>query len=128
MQGELLITIMSSLAQEESRSISENVTRGQQKRFSDGKVSMPYKQFLGYDKGAKKNDPLVINEDQAETVKLIYRLFLEGKTPGRIAKHLMSHGILSPAGKERWQSGTVYSILTNEKYTGDALPQISFTQ
>ena len=47
-KGELLITIMSSLAQEESRSISENVTWGQRKRFADGKVSMPYKQFLGY--------------------------------------------------------------------------------
>ncbi len=50
-KGELLITIMSSLAQEESRSISENVTWGQRKRFSDGKVSLPYKQFLGYEKG-----------------------------------------------------------------------------
>ncbi len=126
-KGELLITIMSSLAQEESRSISENVTWGQRKRFADGKVSMPYKQFLGYDKGEKKNDPPIINEEQAETVKLIYRLFLEGKTPGGIAKHLMSHGISSPAGKERWQSGTVYSILTNEKYTGDALLQKKYT-
>ena len=51
-KGELLITIMSSLAQEESRSISENVTWGQRKRFSDGKVSIPYGQFLGYRKGA----------------------------------------------------------------------------
>jgi DNA invertase Pin-like site-specific DNA recombinase len=50
-KGELLITIMSSLAQEESRSISENVTWGQRKRFSDGKVQMPYKRFLGYEKG-----------------------------------------------------------------------------
>lgn len=50
-KGELLITIMSSLAQEESRSISENVTWGQRKRFADGKVSMPYKHFLGYEKG-----------------------------------------------------------------------------
>lgn len=126
-KGELLITIMSSLAQEESRSISENVTWGQRKRFADGKVSMPYKQFLGYDKGKNKNDPPVINEEQAETVKLIYRLFLEGKTPGGIAKHLMSQGIPSPAGKEHWQSGTVYSILTNEKYTGDALLQKKYT-
>jgi DNA invertase Pin-like site-specific DNA recombinase len=50
-KGELLITIMSSLAQEESRSISENVTWGQRKRMADGKVSLPYKRFLGYDKG-----------------------------------------------------------------------------
>ena len=51
-KGELLLTIMSSLAQEESRSISENVTWGQRKRFADGKVNLPYKQFLGYRKGA----------------------------------------------------------------------------
>ena len=50
-KGELLLTIMSSLAQEESRSISENVTWGQRKRFADGKVSLPYKQFLGYRRG-----------------------------------------------------------------------------
>lgn len=53
-KGELLLTIMSSLAQEESRSISENVTWGQHKRFSDGKVGLPYKQFLGYERGEKK--------------------------------------------------------------------------
>ena len=51
-KGELLLTIMSSLAQEESRSISENVTWGHRKRFADGKVNLPYKQFLGYRKGA----------------------------------------------------------------------------
>lgn len=126
-KGELLITIMSSLAQEESRSISENVTWGQRKRFSDGKVSMPYKQFLGYEKGATKNDPPVINEEQAETVRLIYRLFLEGKTPSGIARYLMEHNILSPAGKVKWQTGTVLSILTNEKYKGDAILQKCFT-
>ena len=74
-KGELLITIMSSLAQEESRSISENVTWGQRKRFADGKVSMPYKQFLGYDRG--EGGVPIINEKEAEIVRLIYRLFLE---------------------------------------------------
>ena len=85
-KGELLITIMSSLAQEESRSISENVTWGQRKRFADGKVSMPYKRFLGYDKGP--NGTPVINEEQAEVVRLIFRIFLEGKTPNGICKEL----------------------------------------
>ena len=47
-KGELLLTLMSSLAQEESRSLSQNITWGQRKRFSDGKVSMPYRNFLGY--------------------------------------------------------------------------------
>ena len=78
-KGELLITIMSSLAQEESRSISENVTWGQRKRFSDGKVSMPYKHFLGYRKG-EDGEPEIVPEE-AEVVRRIYRLLLEGQTP-----------------------------------------------
>ena len=57
-KGELLLTIMSSLAQEESRSISENVTWGQRKRFSDGKVSLPYKHFLGYELKQKRENNL----------------------------------------------------------------------
>lgn len=73
-KGELLITIMSSLAQEESRSISENCTWGQRKRFSDGKVSVAYIRFLGYDKEPDRR--MVINPAEAETVKKIYRLFL----------------------------------------------------
>lgn len=73
-KGELLITIMSSLAQEESRSISENCTWGQRKRFSDGKVSVAYIRFLGYDK--EPDGRMVINPAEAETVKKIYRLFL----------------------------------------------------
>jgi len=124
-KGELLITIMSSLAQEESRSISENVTWGQRKRFSDGKVSLPYKHFLGYRKG--KNGLPEIVPEEAESVKLIYRLFLEGLMPSTIANKLTAQGILSPAGKERWHASTVESILTNEKYKGDALLQKCFT-
>ena len=124
-KGELLLTIMSSLAQEESRSISENVTWGQRKRFSDGKVSVGYSQFLGFDKGEDGN--LKVVPEQAETVRLIYKMFLEGKTTQGIANYLMEHGILSPAGKKTWRSSTVASILTNEKYKGDALLQKRFT-
>jgi site-specific DNA recombinase len=124
-KGELLITIMSSLAQEESRSISENVTWGQRKRFADGKVSMPYKQFLGYDKG--EDGTPVINEEEAGIVKLIYQLFLEGKTPAGICRYLDKQGILTPSGKQKWSQTTVNSILSNEKYKGDALLQKRFT-
>lgn len=73
-KGELLLTIMSSLAQEESRSISENCTWGQRKRFQDGKVTVPFKRFLGYDRGEDGN--LVVNEEQAVIVRRIYGLFL----------------------------------------------------
>ena len=124
-KGELLLTIMSSLAQEESRSISENVTWGQRKRFSDGKVSVGYSQFLGFEKG--EDGSLKVVPEQAETVRLIYKLFLEGKTTQGIANFLMEHGILSPAGKQTWPASTIASILTNEKYKGDALLQKRFT-
>ena len=67
------------MAQEESRTISENVTLGMRKRFADGKVSMPYKRLLGYRKGEDGQPEIV--EGEAVTVLGIYRLFLEGKTP-----------------------------------------------
>ena len=124
-KGELLLTIMSSLAQEESRSISENVTWGQRKRFADGKVSMPYKHFLGYRKGPDGLPEIV--PEQAETVRYIYDLFMSGKTTTAIAKQLTAEGILTPAGKPTWGSRTVESILTNEKYRGDARLQKKFT-
>jgi len=124
-KGELLITIMSSLAQEESRSISENVTWGQRKRFADGKVSLPYKQFLGYEKGEDGLPKIV--EEQAETVRLIYKLFLEGYTTSGIADLLSDESIPSPAGKAKWRSSTVGSILANEKYKGDAILQKTYT-
>lgn len=124
-KGELLITIMSSLAQEESRSISENVTWGQRKRFADGKVSLPYKQFLGYEKGEDGLPKIV--EAQAKVVRMIYKLFLEGKATSWIAKFLSESRIPSPSGKEKWQESTVRSILKNEKYKGDAMLQKSFT-
>lgn len=124
-KGELLITIMSSLAQEESRSISENVTWGQRKRFADGKVSLPYKQFLGYEKG-EDGFPKIVPEE-AEIIRLIYSLFMEGKTPTTIAKVLTRAGIPTPAGKSKWLSGVIQSILTNEKYKGSAKLQKRFT-
>ena len=123
--GELLITIMNSLAQEESRSISENVTWGHRKRMADGKVSIAYSTFLGYDKGPDGN--LVVNREQAKIVRLIYRSFMEGMAPIGICRMLEERGIPSPGGKKKWYEGTVISILTNEKYRGDALLQKTFT-
>ena len=123
-KGELLLTIMSSIAQEESRSISENVTWGQRKRFADGKVSMSYKRFLGYRKG-ENGEPEIV-ENEAVIVRRIYRLFLEGNTPFGITKILEADHIPTPGGKTKWTTSTVLSILTNEKYKGDALLQKTF--
>ncbi|MBR4742665.1 MAG: recombinase family protein [Oscillospiraceae bacterium] len=125
-KGEVLLTIMSSLAQEESRSISENCTWGQRKRFADGKVTVPFKRFLGYDRGEDGN--LVINPEQAEVVKRIYGMFLKGMTPHSIAKALTDKGIPTPAGKRQWGQTTIKSILSNEKYKGDALLQKTFCE
>lgn len=126
-KGELLLTIMSSLAQEESRSISENVTWGHRRRFEEGRVSFAYSSFLGYDRGENKCDPPVVNPEQAETVKRIYSLFMKGKTCWMIAKILTEDGIKTPCGKEKWSASTVESILTNEKYKGAAILQKRFT-
>ncbi len=95
-KGELLITIMSSLAQEESRSISEYCTWGQRKRFADGKVTVPFKRFLGYDRGPDGN--LVMNKDEAVIIHRIYSMFLQGMTPHGIAARLTADGIKSPGG------------------------------
>ena len=124
-KGELLITLMSSLAQEESRSISENVTWGQRKRMADGKVTIPYKHFLGYRKGADGLPEIV--PEEAVLVRRIYRMFIEGMSVSHIAKTLTDEGIPTPAGKQKWQNSTIESILTNEKYKGDARLQKRFT-
>lgn len=124
-KGELLLTIMSSLAQEESRSISENCTWGQRKRFADGKVTVPFNRFLGYDRGPDGN--LVVNPEQAKLVQRIYGMFLQGRSPFQIATALTKEGIPSPGGKDHWNASNIRSILTNEKYKGDALLQKSYT-
>lgn len=124
-KGELLITIISSLAQEESRSISDNCTWGQRKRFADGKVTVPFNRFLGYDRGPDGN--LVVNPEEAVTIRRIYSMFLQGMSPYGIATKLTADGIKSPGGKEKWNAGAVHSFLTNEKYKGDALLQKSYT-
>lgn len=125
-KGNFLLTIMSSLAQEESRSISENVTWGQRKRMSDDKVSLAYSRFLGCDKGAEKYT-MVVNEEQAVTVRRIFHMFLQGYTPHTIASLLTEDGVPTPCGCEVWNQQTVRRILSNEKYKGDALLQKEFT-
>lgn len=124
-KGELLITIMSSLAQEESRSISENVKWGHRKRFAEGKASIPFNNLLGYKKG--EDGTLVIDETQAPTVRRIYQLFLDGKSINEIKHILESEGHVTSLGNHTWSTTTIRSILRNEKYRGDVLMQKTFT-
>lgn len=120
-KGELLITIMSSLAQEESRSISENTTWGQRRRMAEGRGCLSFSRFLGYDRGP--NGEFVINEEQAGIVRRIYGEYLDGKNASQIARGLMQDGVRTVTGKEKWHPATIRSILTNEKYRGDCLMQ-----
>ena len=103
-KGELFITIMSSLAQEESRSISENVTWGKRKSAAEGKVAFAYGQFLGYEKGEDGLPQIV--DSQAAIVRQIYAMFLEGKTYRTIADTLTAQGIPTPRGKQQWSVST----------------------
>lgn len=124
-KGEVMLTIMSSLAQEESRSISENVTWGKRKSMADGKFSLAYKNFLGYEKG-EDGFPKIV-EEEAKIVRQIYSWFLEGCTIRAIADSLTQQGVPTPCRKTKWSVSTVTSILTNEKYKGDALLQKTYT-
>lgn len=124
-KGEILITIMASLAQQESQSISKNVKMGIDYRHQQGKFALDTNRFLGYD-WDENHEHLIINKDEAEIVKRIYREFLEGKTLTLITKGLNADGIKTARGKE-FSSSTVRNILTNEKYVGDVLMQKTVT-
>lgn len=123
--GELLFTILSSLAQEESRSISENCKWGIRKKFSDGKYHLNTNRFLGYDKDAKGN--LIINEEQAVIVRRVFKEFMDGVNPDVISKRLNDENVPGCMGEARWSCSTIWGILSNEKYMGDAILQKTYT-
>ena len=124
-QAELIFTIMSSVAQEESRSISENVRWGHQRSMEAGKVHLPWGHFLGYRKGTNGLPEIV--EEEAVVIRDMYRRFLSGETLKCIADTLTKQGIKTPTGKDIWSVETVRHILTNEKYKGDARLQKTYT-
>ena len=124
-KGEVMLTIMASLAQQESESLSQNVRLGLQYRYQQGKVQVNHNRFLGYDKDEDGN--LIINKEEAEVVKRIFREYLEGQSFYGIGKGLEADGIKTAAGSERWLNSSIKLILTNEKYMGDALLQKTVT-
>jgi DNA invertase Pin-like site-specific DNA recombinase len=124
-KGEVLLTIMASLAQQESQSLSQNVKLGLQYRYQQGKVQINHNRFMGYTKDEEGN--LIIVPEEAEIIKRIYREYLEGKSLAGIGRDLEKDGILTAAGKPRWRPETIKKILLNEKYIGDALLQKTFT-
>ena len=124
-KGEVMLTIMASLAQQESESLSQNVRLGLQYRYQQGKVQVNCNRFLGYDKDEDGN--LIINKEEAEVVKRIFREYLEGQSYCIIGKGLTADGIKTAAGSEIWRPSTLHKILRNEKYMGDALLQKTVT-
>lgn len=123
--GELLITILSSQAQEESRNLSENTRWGLVRRFENGIISVNHNKFMGYTKD--ENGELIIVPEEAEIVRRIFRLFLEGSSYVQIAKILESEGIFTVTGKTDWHPSVIDHMLSNEKYMGDALLQKTYT-
>ncbi len=124
--GDVLITILAAMAEQESRTMSTNIKWAFQKRFKDGRVIINFRQSLGYDKvdtineNGEKESEYVIVESEAEIVRRIYREYLDGKTMRQIAEDLNADGVTTKKGNE-WQASKVVSILTNEKYTGNAI-------
>ena len=123
--GELLLTIMASLAQQESASLSQNVKLGLQFRYQEGKVQINHEHFLGYTKDEDGN--LIICEEEAEIVRRIYREYLEGASFRDIAEGLERDKIKTGGKRYKWHLSTVHGILRNEKYIGDALLQKTIT-
>lgn len=124
-KGEIMLTIMASLAQQESQSLSQNVKLGFQFRYQQGEVQVNHNRFLGYTKDENKR--LVIVPEEADVVKRIYREYLEGASLLQIARGLEADGILTAANKRKWRPETLKKILQNEKYIGDALLQKTYT-
>ena len=123
--GELLITILSSLAQEESRNISENVRWGIARKFEKGTVMVNHNKFMGYTKN--EEGELIIEPEEAKVVRLIFRLYLEGASLCEIARELQKKNIKTVTGKTEWHESVIDRMLRNEKYMGDALLQKTYT-
>ena len=125
-ESEFLIALHAAFAQSESESISANVRWGKRQSIKDGKVTFQYKTLLGYEKGPDGN-PVIIPEE-AETVRQIFEWYLAGKSVRDIRLALVAGGFRNAVGTTDWTTSNLRSILTNEKYCGDALLQKTFVK
>lgn len=123
-ESEFLITLYGAIAQNDSETLSSNVKWGKRQSMKSGHVNMQYKKMLGYERG--EDGRPVINEDQAQVVRYIYQRYRMGDTLREIKETLENTGTLTAEGKSTWTISCLKSILTNEKYCGDALLQKTF--
>jgi len=119
--SEMLLTVLAAFAQEESRSISANITWGVRKRFEEGQER--WANVFGYRKDFDTGETYIIVEEEAKVVRLIFDLYEKGLSTSKIGKELQKRGILTPAGKVVWEGALVRSILVNDKYCGDLILQ-----
>lgn len=122
---EFEITLRGMLAQDESRNTSENIQWGFQRKFEKGDVFTKYKNFMGY---TCVDGEIVIVPEQAEVVRKLFALYLQGLSLGQIKAYLESQRIKTVTGKEIWDTKTIQRMLTNEKYKGDTMLQKIFTE
>ncbi len=123
--GELLITVLSSQAQEESRNLSENTRWGIVRQFEKGIFHLNHEKFMGYT--VDENGQLIIVPEEAEIVRMIFRLFIEGQSYSQICRMLECSGIKTVTGNTKWTRWVIQKMLSNEKYMGDALLQKTYT-
>ena len=124
--SEVILTVLSSIAQDESRSISENVKWALKRKFERGEVMLNTKRFMGYTRDEDGN--LQIVPEEAEVIQRIYHLYLQGNSLIGIKRELETDGVLSPDGLDKWSTSTISNIVQNEKYAGNAILQKSYTE
>ena len=122
-ENETLLGFFSVMAQSESESISANVKWGIQKRMKNGTYSLRFK-MLGLRKGDDGNPYIVA--DEAEVVRALFRMILDGASLGQLKEFLESNNIKTPEGKDVWSISVIRYMLSNEKYVGDVLYQKTF--
>lgn len=125
MNGEMLLTILSSLSQGEVESLSENVKLGLKMKMKRGEM-VGFNGCFGYDYH-RDTKSITVNEQEAETVRFIYDMYLQGYGTSTIAKRLEEQGIKNKRGTVEWHTHGVMGIIKNEKYKGDILLGKTFT-
>ena len=121
--GEVLLTILAAMAEQESRTMSNNIKWAFQKKFEKGEVTINTGLMLGYRKAGKDADGRVVYEiveEEAEIIRRIYREYLNGHTITQIIHGLEADGVRNKRGSTKWNYNAITGILTNEKYTGNA--------
>jgi len=126
MNEEIIVSkFLEAIKQEKAEQKSADTKLGIRESVKNGNVKLNYSQFLGYTKD--KNGILIIVPEEAEIVKKIFELYIEGNGCRKIKKYLENNNIKTVTGKSEWSTSTIDRMLSNEKYVGNILHQKSYT-